>query len=514
MFINQYTLGCRYMSLSEKSSDTSLLPLVGDAPASDGTPKLNWPSSAPVGRDRLAKAIASVAAIEYVLVFCTSYLASLVYNEAVLSRSPPSHEYVPAALFIATVILLTSVGFRHFAAIHSPTRRRFVWHGVAAVILSFCLFLSAMFSFKVANVYSRGTFLVQLVTVVVAVAAFRALALKLIHSAIAKGYLEAARVVFVGDQTLCASITDHLTREGFQTVRSFDFPTRHGGRRAGFDDEIDLRKVRSVIAECRILQPDDIIIVPADIQVGKAAQLAAALSELPSSIHLLPLAAMGLLPTARLGELGTRVTIELISRPLSLIDRAMKRAFDITVAVVSLLLLSPLLLIIAAAIKLDSPGPVLFRQTRHGYNNNPIQVFKFRSMTVIEDGDAFKQATKSDPRVTRIGQMLRRVNADELPQLFNVFLGDMSIVGPRPHPIALNEQYQGRIPPFRRRHNIKPGITGWAQINGFRGETDTLEKMQQRVEYDLYYIDNWSFLFDIQILVLTLLSSKAYSNAY
>ena len=173
-----------------------------------------------------------------------------------------------------------------------------------------------------------------------------------------------------------------------------------------------------------------------------------------------------------------------------------------------------MLLIVAAAIKLDSRGPILFRQTRHGYNNESIRIFKFRTMNVVEDDTSFTQARQADPRVTTLGRILRRTNIDELPQLFNVLLGDMSIVGPRPHPLALNEQYEHRLSPFMRRHNIKPGITGWAQVNGCRGETDTVEKMKRRLEFDLYYIDNWSLVFDLQIIMLTLLSKKAYTNAY
>jgi exopolysaccharide biosynthesis polyprenyl glycosylphosphotransferase len=203
-----------------------------------------------------------------------------------------------------------------------------------------------------------------------------------------------------------------------------------------------------------------------------------------------------------------------VRRPLSTFDLLVKRAFDLVVALAGLILLSPMLLIVAAAIKLDGTGPILFRQTRHGYNNGSIRVFKFRTMNVVEDGKFFKQAQQADPRVTTFGRILRRTNIDELPQLLNVLLGEMSIVGPRPHPVALNERYQHRLTPFMRRHNIKPGITGWAQVNGCRGETDTVEKMQRRLEFDLYYIDNWSLIFDIQIILLTFLSKKAYTNAY
>jgi exopolysaccharide biosynthesis polyprenyl glycosylphosphotransferase len=208
------------------------------------------------------------------------------------------------------------------------------------------------------------------------------------------------------------------------------------------------------------------------------------------------------------------VTMRVFQSPLSPFDRAIKRAFDVAAAIAGLILLSPLFVIVSLAIKLDSRGPVLFRQTRHGYNNEPIRVLKFRSMTVMEDGDNFRQVIRSDPRVTRLGRILRRTNIDELPQLFNVLVGDMSIVGPRPHATAHNNSFAELISSFTRRHNVKPGITGWAQANGCRGETDTFEKMQRRVEHDLYYIDNWSLFLDLRIIVMTLFSRKVYWNAY
>jgi lipopolysaccharide/colanic/teichoic acid biosynthesis glycosyltransferase len=175
-----------------------------------------------------------------------------------------------------------------------------------------------------------------------------------------------------------------------------------------------------------------------------------------------------------------------------------------------------LLLVVSLGVKLESPGPILFRQNRHGYNNEIIPVVKFRTMNVIEDGESsvtFTQARSDDPRLTRLGRVLRRTNIDELPQLFNVLRGEMSLIGPRPHPIALNAMFRERIVPYSRRHNVKPGLTGWAQVNGFRGETDTFEKMQRRVDYDMFYIDNWSFLFDLKILLMTMFSKSAYQNA-
>jgi Undecaprenyl-phosphate glucose phosphotransferase len=217
---------------------------------------------------------------------------------------------------------------------------------------------------------------------------------------------------------------------------------------------------------------------------------------------------------SRITQFGDMVTMRIFQSPLTPFHRAIKRAFDIAAAVAGLIVISPLFVILPLAIKLDSRGPVLFRQTRHGYNNETIRVLKFRSMTVTEEGDNFKQVTRHDPRVTRLGRFMRHTNIDELPQLFNVLIGDMSLVGPRPHATSQNETFAQLISSFSRRHNVKPGITGWAQVHGYRGETDTLEKMQRRVEHDLYYIDNWSFLLDLKIIVMTLFSKKVYWNAF
>ena len=173
---------------------------------------------------------------------------------------------------------------------------------------------------------------------------------------------------------------------------------------------------------------------------------------------------------------------------------------------------TPLLLLVAVLIRIDSPGPIFFVQRRYGFNQQPFPIIKFRTMRTFDDGG--RQATAHDPRLTRIGRWLRRGNIDEIPQLFNVLTGDMSLVGPRPHPLPLDHEYQRRISLYARRSNVKPGITGWAQIHGYRGETDTEEKMRNRVAYDLFYIDNWSLWLDLKIIARTVLSPTAYRNAY
>jgi Undecaprenyl-phosphate glucose phosphotransferase len=245
-----------------------------------------------------------------------------------------------------------------------------------------------------------------------------------------------------------------------------------------------------------------------------AVRLATSLADLPIGVLIIPVDTMAVFAGARIAEFGNVTAMQISQPPLSAADLFVKRAFDILVATCGLLLLLPLFLMVSLAIKLDSPGPVFFRQRRHGYNNRTIRVFKFRSMTTLEEGCDFKQVVRRDPRVTRVGRILRRTNIDELPQLLNVLSGEMSIVGPRPHATAHNRMFEEKIAPFSRRHNVKPGITGWAQVNGCRGETDTLEKMQRRLEHDLYYIDNWSFLLDLKIIFMTLFSKNAYLNAY
>jgi exopolysaccharide biosynthesis polyprenyl glycosylphosphotransferase len=194
--------------------------------------------------------------------------------------------------------------------------------------------------------------------------------------------------------------------------------------------------------------------------------------------------------------------------------RAAKRALDIIVATLGLVALWPVFVVIAVLIKLDSPGPVFFRQRRHGLDHATFRILKFRTMTTMDEAGADPQAARHDPRVTRLGRYLRRFSIDEIPQLLNVISGEMSLVGPRPHAVAHNYLYEAQLPGYARRHSVKPGITGWAQVHGLRGETDTLEKMRARVERDLEYVEIWSFWLDLKILGLTLFSLRPYRNAF
>lgn len=241
------------------------------------------------------------------------------------------------------------------------------------------------------------------------------------------------------------------------------------------------------------------------------------LRNIPSDVLLCPPVASRATPTCAVEVLGGMPLLKVAERPLSGWGYVIKVIEDRTLAGLIFLAVAPLLLLIAVLIRLDSPGPVLFRQKRHGFNNNVFDVLKFRTMSAAASQGGMgtvTQATRDDPRVTRIGRWLRKSSLDELPQLLNVLKGDMSLVGPRPHAVAHNEQYAQVINTYLARHRVKPGITGWAQVNGYRGETDTLDKMEKRVQHDLYYIEHWSLLLDLEILARTIGVVFFSRNAY
>lgn len=467
-----------------------------------------------VGKSRLAALLVLAAATEFILVALAAYLAAALYHR--LALLPVPARYVPESLLIATLNLLVSVGLGQYSGIQTQPRHVFLWNGASGVLLVFSFFVSTIFLLKISEDYSRATVMIQAASVGLAVLCTRTTWFWLLQSALASGLVDVRRIILIGDPGHRSQFSSRAMATGIRTVGSFDFPVRAcsavpARRRRAIEPPSD---PRHLIAECRPLRADDIVILISQQDVGSALALAGVLSDLPVDVHVVPVGALDLMAMSRIAQLGDLVTIRVFQSPLTPAKRAIKRAFDIVAAVAGLVLLSPLFVIVPVAIKLDSRGPVMFRQMRHGYNNEPIRVLKFRSMTVMEEGDNFSPVTRHDPRVTRLGRLLRHTNIDELPQLVNVLVGDMSLVGPRPHATSQNEAFAELISSFYRRHNVKPGITGWAQVNGYRGDADTLEKMQRRVEHDLYYIHNWSLLLDLKIILMTLFSKKVYWNAY
>jgi Undecaprenyl-phosphate glucose phosphotransferase len=485
------------------------------AKLSAGGPYLSLRSGSRIG---IANACVRICAAEFVAVALAAYFGSILYHYAAGEPWPSSLSYASASICIATLVLVVSLGFHHFVELQRRPLHVLIWNGVGAAALAFSLFLSSLFLLKITQDYSRGAFVFQIITVCIAVCIARATSYLWIQSSVKSGLIEARRVILIGDEQHRSQLAKLLSNAGVRGIASAPFPFHHGAADAARRDcgRVHGEEVRDLIKFCRSKSPDDILILAAQEDFGASPELAGRLSELPANIHIVPVGSINIFSISRIVELGNVKTLQVSSLPLSLFDRCLKRAFDIVVATAALLVLFPLLTIVAIAIKMNSAGSVLFRQERHGYNNKTIRILKFRTMAEEEDDGSkrFVQATRQDRRVTLLGRVLRRTNIDELPQLFNVLFGDMSIVGPRPHAIDHSEMFEDQISPYYRRHTMKPGITGWAQVNGCRGETDTLEKMERRIEHDLYYIDNWSLLFDVKIVLLTLFSKKAYLNAY
>jgi len=467
------------------------------------------------GASRAARSLAAIipllVTVEYVFVCTAAYLGSLTYHSLASSTWAPSEQYGGAAVFIAGLTTMVSVGLRQFANIQSQPRHRFLWSGIGAAALAFALLVSALFFLKIGENYSRGALIFQLGFVSMTIVAIRAAAHSGLHTAIARGLVASGRVILAGQQEHCVAFISRLHAPGLRIVSVLPLADREA-KESDWTGDSDSQNA-AILASCRAARPDDIVVVCNDRNLEAARRLALELSELPAGIHIFDVSTTAPFAAAQLAAFGNMVTLQVSHAPLSVLDRAIKRAFDVLLALGGLVVLSPLLVLVAVVVALDAPGPILFRQTRHGYNNEAIRILKFRTMKIVEDGDSFTQAVKGDERVTRVGRLLRRTSIDELPQLLNVLLGEMSIVGPRPHATAHNRAFESRISGLSRRHRVKPGITGWAQVNGFRGPTDTLEKMQRRIEHDLFYIENWSVLLDLKIIIMTLFSKRSYTNA-
>ncbi len=273
-------------------------------------------------------------------------------------------------------------------------------------------------------------------------------------------------------------------------------------------------EIKELVGKAKMGEVDIIYITLALKAEDRIKSILAELSDTTASVYYVPDLFVFDLLRSNISYIKGIPVFSVHDTPFYGVDGAAKRAFDIIVGFFILILISIPMLLIAIAVKVSSPGNVLFKQRRYGFRGEKITVWKFRSMSVAEDGDNVQQAQKNDPRVTKLGAFLRRTSLDELPQFINVLQGRMSIVGPRPHAVAHNEIYRGQIHGYMLRHKVKPGITGLAQISGFRGETDTLDKMEGRVKYDLQYIRNWSLWGDFKIVFFTVFKGFSGDKVY
>jgi Undecaprenyl-phosphate glucose phosphotransferase len=431
-------------------------------------------------------------------------------------RGDDASQYVAAATFVwlATMMLYQFGGLYQFDAIVRPASvidRLAVGFGTAVLLL-----LAAAFALKLSSTLSRtGVARFSLLSCFLLLF-FRWIAAKVVRTMSDQGIF-VRHVVIAGSGAQSLHLLQHLddAKPGFMSLLGV-FADDPAPMARAFASVPVLGTVADLEAFVRRNDVDDIIIAEpwsADVRIQN---LVNRLRELPVNVYL-SADLIGFRTSFRSppSHYENVPVVELVGKPLSGWDVVLKSTFDFVTAAVALTLLSPLMLVIALAIRLDSSGPVFFRQKRLGFNNAVFDIWKFRTM-YADAGKATKtvQATRDDPRVTRVGRILRRTSLDELPQLFNVLNGTMSLVGPRPHAIDHNEEYARQIRGYFARHRVKPGITGWAQVHGLRGETRSLDRMEQRVKYDVEYSENWSLWLDIRILLRTVWIALRGDNAY
>jgi Undecaprenyl-phosphate glucose phosphotransferase len=454
--------------------------------------------------------------LDVALIVAMACATGMAYSLAAYSEPGKISSFLQVGVLAASIFAISNV-FRgeyrlpNFFAVKPHFRRTIQLWNVTLICLLMLGFLT-----QISAYYSRAWIVLFYAATLAALILERFLIVRITAHARAAGLVSAQRIFLIGTGAHVGTFINYyepwslginIVGCRFLTPVAADTPPE--ARRAALD-----RDLAEAIASVRGVEPDAIFLLLPWSATETIERCAAAFLTLPVEIHLGPEQILHKFEDVELSKLGPLASLQLTRLPLSRFEVVQKRLFDLLLAAVALIALTPLLIAVAILIRRDSPGPVFFVQRRFGFNQQPFRIIKFRTMSTLDDGAVIAQAMRDDPRLTRIGRWLRRWNIDEIPQLFNVLAGDMSLVGPRPHALSHDREYEQRISLYARRHNVKPGITGWAQINGFRGATETDDKMRKRVEYDLFYIDNWSLWLDLKIIARTVLSPTAYRNAY
>lgn len=456
----------------------------------------------------------ATALIDALIVLLVVAVVTVAYHLLAYDSVGDPRTGTELALMLASIFVFTNLLRGRYQLANYLSAQRQIASAFAAWNITLVAFIAIVFMAKIVDQYSRAVVLVTYLAGIPLITLARAALVRAVSLASKTGRLTAERVFIIGrEPEVMSFVSRHQPWNiGFAIV-DVAFLRSNDSRRINDPAAALKADLASAAARCRQLRPDAVFIaVPwADQETIDAS--VDAFMNLPVAIHLTPERIMDRFDNPHIVRIGSLASLRLTRPALNPVEILAKRAFDLIAASLILIVALPLLLIVALLIRLDSPGPALFLQRRYGFNQQAFRIVKFRTMTTSDDGDVVVQATRNDPRITRIGRFLRRYNIDELPQLLNVLAGQMSLVGPRPHALAHDHEYQRKIALYARRHNVKPGITGWAQVNGFRGETDTDEKMARRIACDHWYIDNWSLWLDLAILLRTVFSSQAYRNA-
>ena len=449
---------------------------------------------------------------EGVAILAASVASGSAYHLAVYGALGTIETYIAIGALTALFYTLPFVfrdeyDIEDFLEGRRATPRSFIVWTAAFLCLALIGFLT-----KTTGIFSRGAMISFYFTGLVAVIAVDAFIHAMLKSAIARGHIVYRRIMLIGGEQELAHAKAEIesARTNARVVATGVLVETATMAELGKPDAV----FDDIVSRARAARVDDIIVLLDWSQSLRIKRIVEGLLVLPVGVHVGAETVIGRFSDPRIVRFGGTTALSLKGAPVGPMQAFTKRAFDIVLSLTAIVLLSPLFALLALLIKLDSKGPVFFRQRRRGYNQQEFRIWKFRTMTALDDGDVIAQATRADARITRVGRWLRRLNFDELPQLINVLSGEMSLVGPRPHAVAHDIHYETRILDYPRRLNVKPGITGWAQVHGLRGATETEDAMRRRVEYDIHYIENCSIVLDLYIIALTLLSPRAYRNAY
>jgi Undecaprenyl-phosphate glucose phosphotransferase len=470
-------------------------------------------------RDQLAVPISLnvmsplVAAFDLTWIVLLGVVTGILYDGVAFGRNGEAQNHLGSGLAVATLYS----AFAHAAQLYrAPNLLRRKWQvgrSTLAWIMVFGFLATLAFLLKIGAAFSRGEMLLFFISGIFATVVMRLAVAHVCTLVISSGALKPNRIVLVGsaDQLAANEALSALERYGYAVARVFSLPVDPDYT---FDKQELKTRLRELVHYVREMGIDQIIIAVPWRLTDLLGEVEDELRVLPIPVRLVPDTTTGRVLDRPLLELGPTKAIELQRAPLSAAQRNLKQGMDRILAAMSLVALIPFFAVISAAIRMESSGPAFFLQTRIGFNGRPFKIFKFRTMSTLDDGSVIVQATKNDNRVTHLGRLLRKLSIDEVPQLLNVLRGDMSLVGPRPHALAHDNEYDQLIATYAIRHKMKPGITGWAQVNGFRGETPEIGMMKRRVESDLWYIEYWSLWLDIRILLVTVVRVLKPDNVY
>ncbi len=461
-------------------------------PAEHGRARL---SSSPL---RMCTVFLTVGQVLAILV--AGAVAKFVYIDLLYSEVPSFLLYLPVILALPFIVCVAyhRMGLEDYDVLTGPSLN--FGTIIGGLALSFLVLLGGLYLLKTAEIYSRGWIICWFAFSIVAVITVRWTMTRWIRQMANAGMLQTRTALFGTTKQvnlLKSAIqrsSPHLSISGIYVDDADSSTVSNNGGLRELQRSVARGTCDRVIICLPDLNPDEVVNVMNAIGSGsQEILLCRDLTAAPVPLH----------DSRSIGNIRADIVAPI---PASENNIVLKRLLDVTVATAALITLAPVMLLVALAIKLDSRGPVFFRQRRYGRNDDIFRIFKFRSMTVTEDGASIEQAKRNDARVTRVGRIIRATSIDELPQLINVLFGQMSIVGPRPHALAHDRKFEQQLDLFSRRRRVLPGITGWAQVNGYRGETKTLSDIRKRMDLDLYYVDKWSIWLDVEIMVRTVVT--------